>query len=455
MRVTPELISLYVDGELGSEEAEAVRRAVATDPALAAQHEDLLALSELFGHVEPDEEISKDLRERVYAIGNAEALPDFEPVRVPGVRRPAHMRHVRFGSWVAAAAAILMVAAGIRALTHRPEVALHDFARVALDARGDVEDLSRLDSVSLRSGDTVKAGLNERVSFRTADGSMVVLLPGASMELGDPRDRELFELHRGTALCTVERSPEPRSVRAGGFFVRFAETASFGVRVNGADVKPAGPSASSRAEVTITVSRGAVEVGENGARRTVKALERVTLREGAPARSGHATTDPMYAALMRIFRPHSREILPGYFSGEPGVAGIPQKKWEKTAAGARVLTLTDEGVEASRASWLVLYARAAEPGPLRLTRVRPRADEPGTAEAVTIETAPVGRTWTVVAIPLAAFGGESAKRETIRIPRGRSRLVRFELRSAVSKTFDLKASLWAPRPPVVLSEANR
>ncbi|MHC4492397.1 MAG: hypothetical protein ACYTDU_12305, partial [Planctomycetota bacterium] len=230
--------------------------------------------------------------------------------------------------------------------------------------------------------------------------------------------------------------------------------AHFGVRMEGAAIKPAGVGSGGAARVTVAVSLGSVEVGRNGDRREVRAYERVTLQRGAAARATHAAADPMYHHLMRSpFRRHTSEILPGYFSGESGVVSVPRWRWGDDGA-ARTLVLTDGGREAAHATHLVLYVRASRPGPLLLTRVRPHGD--GLAETVTVRTAPVGTDWTVIAVPRAAFRGPDAERKTRKISVWFSRLVRLELRpTEPDVTIDIRASLWAGRPPTEVPEVVR
>ena len=447
MIVSPELLSLYVDGQLTSEEAAAVEAAVRLDPALASQFEEFKMLQELFGGVEPDE-VSAELRERLYGLGQVTPLRHFEAVAATPVARRS------FFNWAAAAAALVLVVVGIRTLAHKPEVVLKDFSRMTIDAAsGRATDTRILKEVTFRAGETLKAGPHERLSFRTLAGDVVVLLPGGALEVGDPRDGEILELGRGTVLCTVLSRSESRTVRAGDYTVRVQREAHFGVRMDGAAIKPAGVGSGGAPRVTVAVSLGSVEVGRNGDRRQVRAYERVTLQRGAAARATHAAADPMYGVLMRSFRRHTSEILPGYFSGESGVLSVPRWRWSEDGQ-ARTLVLTDGGREAAYATHLVLYVRASRPGPLRLTRVRPHGD--GLAETVTVRTDPVGTDWTVIAVPRAAFRGPDAERKTRKISVWFSRLVRLELRpTEPDVTIDIKASLWAGRPPTEVPEVDR
>ncbi|MHC4819879.1 MAG: hypothetical protein ACYTF8_17685 [Planctomycetota bacterium] len=409
------MLSLYVDGQLTAEKAEAVEEAVRRDPALASQLEEFRMLGELFGGVEP-EEVPEELKERLYGLGRVTPLSGFEAVEAA----PVHRRS--FFNWAVAAAALVLVVVGIRTLAHKPEVVLKDFSRMTLDAAsGRATDTRILNEVTVRAGDTLKAGPHERLSFRTLAGDLVVLLPGGALEVGDPRDGRIFDLARGTVLCTVLSRKDPRTVEAGDYTIRVRREAHFGVRMEGVSSKPAGVGSGDAARVTVAVSLGSVEVGRNGDRQEVRAYERVTLQRGAAVRATHAAADPMYRDLMRSFRRHASEILPGYFNGESGV---------------------------------VLYVRASRPGPLLLTRVRPLGD--GRAETVAVRTAPVGTDWTVVAVPRAAFRDPAAERKERRISVWFSRLVRLELRpTEPDVTIDIKASLWAGRPPTEVPEVVR
>ncbi|MHC4819511.1 MAG: hypothetical protein ACYTF8_15810, partial [Planctomycetota bacterium] len=140
------MLSLYVDGQLSAEEAEAVEKAVSRDPALASQLEEFKMLEELFGQVEPDE-IPDELRERLYGLGRVRPLSRFEPVETAPVARPSWL------NWAVAAAALVLVAVGIRTLAHKPEVVLKDFARMTLDgASGRATDTRTSKEVTVRAG---------------------------------------------------------------------------------------------------------------------------------------------------------------------------------------------------------------------------------------------------------------------------------------------------------------
>ncbi len=68
----------------------------------------------------------------------------------------------------------------------------------------------------------------------------------------------------------------------------------------------------------------------------------------------------------------------------------------------------------------------------------------------------MGLEWTVVAVPLVAFDGPEADKDTREIPRSRSRFARIELAPvAAGAEFELKASLWAARPPLTGPEDVR
>jgi hypothetical protein len=440
MDVTSELISRYADGCATADEAMAVEAAVAADPALRGELEDFRRVSDLFGHVEA-EPVSKSLEQRLYALDATAPAKGFKLVGGP---RPPR---VSWQTRIAAVAALALLAVGLVKLTSRPDVLLRDVARMRVGADGTITDLRKLDvEVTVQAGDTLRVEEGERLSFRTEGGDRVTLLPGGALSVGDPRDGEIFELERGTTLCFVLRHEAPRIVRAGPYRIHVDREAHFGVRISDEHVRPAG-AASGRTEVTVTVSHGAVEVSSNGDRETVSAYERGVFSPHGGTRT-HAAEDPVFFELMRAFREHSLEYLPGYFSGEPGVAPIHQH-WVGLPGGGCVLALSDGGAAAIGSSYLVLRARAAEPGPLRLTRLRPLGDRPGEAEAVTVVTPPVGRDWTTIAIPRADFDGPAAERGVRHVGEGMSRLVRLELKASASGTrVEVQRSLWADRPPV-------
>ncbi|MHC4957245.1 MAG: FecR domain-containing protein [Planctomycetota bacterium] len=432
------------------DEARAVEQAVAQDPALAAQLEDFTELTELFA---PDtaEPVSKALSERLYAIGRTTPVEAFEAV--PHRLEPHNPWRVRWG----ALAAAVLLAFGLMQLTYRAPVQVSAFARQVIDANGDVVSTERLEQVMMRAGDVVRSRAGERVSCRLPGGALVVLLGESELRLGDPREREVFELEHGIALCTISERKKPRYVDAGGYRIT-ADQAHFGVRVRRDGVRTAGPAfaGTSGAEVTVAVSRGSLEVSDNGLRETVRAGLRVVLKDGAAIAKDQAWRDELYTYMLRHLRVVGREVLPGYFTTEQGVTPISPYLWSNGPDGSRVHVLTPrEGMET--AHYLVLYVRMSKPGPLTLTRVAPYRDAPGKALATTIETAVVGTDWTVVSIPRTAFDeppeGMKVTTEDRRISAGRSRFIRLELRSAAQDTtFELKSSLWAVRPPTPLSE---
>jgi hypothetical protein len=447
MDVNPELISRYADGCVTAEEAKAIEAATALDPVLAAEIEDLRLVADLFGHVAP-EEVSKGLTKRLHALDAAAPAAGFRLLKTA----PQPPR-VSWAAKAAAIAAVALLAVGIVQLTHRPDVLLRDVVRLSVGADGQLNDLQKLEEVTVKAGETFRVGERERLSFRTADGDHVTLLPGGALDVGDPRDGEIFELERGTTLCSVLTHDTPRTVLAGPYRIRVARAAHFGVRVSDAHVRPAG-AASGTTEVTVTVSLGAVEVLKNGDTETLSACESAVFSPRGETRR-HAAEDPLYFELMRVFREHSREIVPGYFTGEPGVVPI-QQHWIRESDGGSVLALSDGGEGALGASHLVLKVKVTVPGPLLITRLRPLADRPGEAEAVTVTTPPVGRDWTVVAIPRAAFDGPEALRTVRRVGEDRGRLVRLELKASRGRAVvEVQKSLWAARPPVELREVSK
>ncbi len=462
INVTPELLSLYADGVLENDQALAVEAALAADPALAELSDEFLGLNELFGigpvgaegrenglSSEP-EPISDALAQRLYALKPVAELATFEPVKMAPVRR------VAWGQWAAVAAALVMVVFGVRALTHRSPVTLHDFARLSLDATGDVAHTHHRTTFDKRAGDELTTKASERVSFRLADGSMVVLLPNSQVSIGEPNQHEMLTVERGTVLFTVNDHEDPRLVTAGPY-VLHTRGASFGVNVSDEATKAMGPSTHRGPRVSVTVRRGSLSV-VNGETTTLRDYERVVMQDGKAVERGHASSDPHYGDLMRVFSSGmSREVMPGYFATERGVTVIPRTKWERStrrgAHGAggrsvRTFAVTDAGRGAALARYLVVHVRVARPTALELSFVRPSPEEPGVADVVTAKTDVVGAGWTVLAIPRAILQSEDAVKSTRRIPTGRSQLVRFELASAdPSISFELKSSLWAERAP--------
>lgn len=441
MDVTPELISRYADGALSPAEAEAVEAALVEDEGLQGELRDLTTLAELFGHVEP-EEISEAARERLYALRPVEQLESFEKIEAPAVRR---RRWAAWQNWTLAAAALVLCAIGIRQLTHKPELPLHNFTRITLSDAGEATDTRSRDLVTMRAGDTLKTGPNEKIAFQTQDGSEIVLMPGSELELGDPRDLELATIERGTVLCTVPDHEQIWSVRAADYVIHTGH-ADFGVRVEGLAARASGLGGG-RARVAVAVSRGRVEIGDNGNRETVDEYEAIVLHRGDPVRRTHASADPIYGELMRSFRQLSEEIAPGYFTGERGVRVIASHRW-RGGDGRLQLTVTDSE-ESAGASYLVFHVRASRETALLVTRLVPYRDAPGVAEATTVRTAPIGTEWTLVAVPLSAFGASDAKHVDRKISRSRSSLARLELRAEKpDAVIRLKTSLWAERPPV-------
>jgi hypothetical protein len=448
VNITPELISIYLDGGLSPDEAAAVEQAIRADASLAAVADEFRELGEFLGDVEPVE-ISEGLRDRLYELDASAEAPAFEIVRVEPVRRPA------WRAWAAAAAAVVLVAVGLRTLAFRPEIALRDFSRQALDAKGGVTETQRSEGVlTLRAGETVRAGEGERVSFRMPDGSKAVLFPGTTVRLGDPREQTLLEVEDGTLLCSVIQGRMARSVRAGGFHLRSGQ-ADFGVRVEGEPIRAAGAVGSRRVRVTVSVSRGEIEVGENGGRERIGAYEEVVLEPGSPPRRVDARGRPLYDALVNAFAIYAFELLPGYFSNEHGVTPIARNAWMPLDDGGFELVVSDEGVGAS-AGHLVVRARAECATRLDLTLVRPTGDDEVGGVEISVPLGEVGPEWRLLSAPMEAFAGPTAVRKNRKIPVDRRLFVRLELRSADAEIpFELNGSLWAARPPADRSEVER
>jgi hypothetical protein len=444
MDVTTELLSRYADGQVAPDEALAVEAAVARDPVLASELEDFRALAGLFGDVEP-EEVSGGLSKRLYALDTAVPARGFRLVPQAPVPPP-----VSWAKRALAAAAVVLLAIGVVKLAERPNVVLLDVSRL-IGPEGGMTDLVRVPELTVKAGETLSAKEGERLSFRTVEGDRVTLLPGGALAIGDPRDGEIFELERGTTLCSVLTRDAPRTVLAGPYRIRVTREAHFGVRVSEPHVRPAG-AAAANPEVTVTVSLGAVEVFRNGDHDTIAACERAVFSARGEERT-HAAADPVYFDLMSIYREHSREIVPGYFTGEPGVAPIPQR-WVGLADGSAVLAVSDMDEAALRATHLVLKVRASVPGDIRLTRIRPLGAGSGEAETATLLLPAVGTGWTVVAVRRADFDGPLAEKGVRAVGADRSRLVRFEA-SAERALVEVQSSLWAARPPVELREVDR
>jgi len=448
--VTAELLSRYADGQVTADERREVEQLLASDPSAVALLDEFSNLSELFVPTLPRQG-SDDLKERLYDLGRATPLAAFSVLPRESERKsPWALR------WGALAAAIL-IAFGIARLAHRAPVLVRNFTRQTLGPDGQVLKTERLEAVSMRVGDTLRAGTGERVSARLPGGCLVVLVGDSSIRLGDPADREVFTLERGTALCTVTGQQDPRTVRAGDLTIS-ADQAYFGVRVTPAGARAAGPSGSGpsgsgdAAEVAVAVSRGSLSVRDDGRQEDIVAGHRVVFRDGRVVERSEAWRDVLYVHLMRHLRVGVREVVPGFFEGEPGLLPIASHAWARGENGARVLVLTrQEGM--ATAHFLVLYARASKPTRLHLTRVRPYRDAPDLAETTTVQTAEVFTDWTLITVPRTAFdkparGVTIVSRKERKIPAGRSQLMRLELRPASADvTFELKASLWAARPP--------
>ena len=234
--LNPVLISLYVDGEASPEQVLQVEAAVAKDPQAAALLEDLRNLGEIFGLAGPQTEaeaaaeVSGELSERLHALDRTESLEGFRAVKL---ERGGGVAWGRIGM---AAAALVLAAIGLTQMLYRPEVVVSDLTRQVVDLRGNVLKTERLERVTMRAGDVLRAGKGERISFRL-HGALVVLLPRGELKLGDPRDREIFSLEEGMALCTVAEKTDPRTVHAAGCEIT-VDRAHFGVRVTSPGARP-------------------------------------------------------------------------------------------------------------------------------------------------------------------------------------------------------------------------
>jgi hypothetical protein len=242
-------------------------------------------------------------------------------------------------------------------------------------------------------------------------------------------------------LVTVHEDGAGRALGAGGYAV-YASRATFGVRVqNGAST--AGPGVAR--EVAIAVGRGSLEVELEGNRKPVSHGQRVVLRRGRTPEWSPAWKDELFLPLLRSFERFGKEIIPGYFPTEAGVLPIPGQRWVGDTR-RRELTLSDESAGAAR--YLILHVRAKQPTPLRATLVRP-VEGGELAETSMVETDVVATEWCVVAVPVAAFDGPDAEKGKRRLPRNRRHFVRLDLRAVdAGVEFELKASLWAARPPL-------
>lgn len=442
--VTSELLSCYADGEVSPEERSAVEEAVARDPLLRAELEELVDLGALFGHVE-GEEGTPDFRARLYALRPVSALEHFEVVK------PAPVLRARFSrGWIAVAASLLLVA-GYFALRAPAEVLVAEVARQRLTPEGTVAETVRLGEIAMHAGETLRSGLYERLAFRLPDAAEVILLPESAVTLEDARAGPLFRIEQGTVLCTVIDRPVVRTIAAGGYTIT-ATRAIFGARVEGPTSRTAGPSLR-ESRVTIAVTRGELDIGPNGERQTVAAGERLVLRKGGPAERTPAWDDPMYGALFSAFDRHSREILPGFFETQPDVAAIPAAKWIR-GENRLSLVVTDPGVSVP-VRYLILEVRAGRETALAVTRVRPGAEGETTAECATLGMGEIGPAWKVIAVPLEAFDGSEAAVEQRTIPASRSRLVRIELATKDGVPLDVRTSLWAARRPTGSQEVDR
>jgi len=442
-------ISTYVDGQLPPGERAEVEALLASDPDAARLAAELAEIAEIFGEIEP-EPVSADLRERLLALEQVAPVEGFQPVVLPIVRRTAWV------NWAAAAAAAALLVVGINVLTWRPPVEIHEVARMVLAPDGSVAEVRRDRLCTLRAGEPLRAEPGERLSFRLDGGTAIVLLPGTTIALGDPRAGEMFDLETGTALCTVADRGEPRTVTAGAYRIRCAR-ADFGVRVEAADTRAAGIAlaAAPVARLTVAVSVGEVEVGRNGDRERVRASESVVLRPGAAPERSDARSTAMYEDLMRTFRVFAREVLPGYFEAEPGVTPLARDRWCRVPDGGLELVLSD-GAQGAQAGWLVLRLRATTRTEVTLTLVRPRTGEEAVADVITRPVGVVGPDWSVHAVRLDEFRTGGAGAELRTISPGRRALARLELRAGDPEAWiELKASLWAARPPAGAEPAEK
>jgi len=463
MDLNRELTSRYADGQVTDEERLLIEERLAgdsedCDPQAALDLDDYKLIEDLFGHVEP-ESISDECREHLYALDRATALdgatgaPAFERVEVPQIKR------FRWGGWAAAAAAILLAFVGISQLAHKPEITLRDFARLSLDAEGEVVKTERLEAVTFRTGEEVIAGPRQRITYRDPLGARVVLMPESRLALGDPREGELLDLKSGTVLLTVYDGDDMRVVRAGRYAVR-SQGAEFGVRVNGgSETRSAGASLKTgeSPQVTVAVRAGYCEVGTNGDAEPVEADWRVVLRPGSPVERSRIWEDELFRSFMENDK--RREILPGFFSGEAGVYSIRLFGWNRLAPHEHELVVSDNEA-ASVASWIVFEVALKQASALELIMTRPLRDKPGVtghraeghwAQETVVKTpvVPAGRR--VVAIPLDSLANATPREIPIRADR--SRLVRMRLRASNDKNaLEIKASLWSARPPATASE---
>ncbi len=472
MNVSSELLSRYVDGQVSETEADAVRQALDADPVIRGEFEELQGLDDLFG-VSAGEPLPGEFLEQLCALTPVAPLSEFVPVAVDSDQAGRQGRGIArgiaewgWGQWAAAAAVLFLTVFGIVQLTHRPDVTLHGFARYTLATDGSIVETNRARELTIRAGDTLRAGPNERLTFALADETRIALQPGGTIEIGDPRDGELLVVHGGTVLCSVVDAGTPRQVRAGDYLIA-VRRAHFGVRVEGASVRAAGAGGSD-VRVTVTVSRGSLEVARGATREPVNAYERVVLAPGQATERTHASCDPVFYALMHEYRSETAEVAPGYFRGEPGTTVIARHRWQRDGR-SRVLTVTAAG-ESAQARFLVLQVDVDRATAFEVTRVVPGRTRvvpgrtgvvPGRAasgaalvEAVTVRTKVVSAGRHLVSVPLSAFSSKSAKRKVLTASLNRGRLARIKVRPVdTDARFELKNSLWAGREPV--PEASR
>jgi ferric-dicitrate binding protein FerR (iron transport regulator) len=441
------LLSRYSDGEATPEERAAVEAAVAEDPTLAAELEELSTLGALFGSAVP-EPCGDALLARLYAIRPVRALGEFRTVEVAS---PAPSSSLRFLRPLLSAAAIL-VATGLFLHFRRAEVVLTDVARMTIDARGNVLDIARSAEWRLREGDSIAAGENERLAFRLPDASEVVLAGGGEIRLLDASESRLFRLDRGTVLCTLLDRGQPRCLEAGGYTI-CAATATFGVRVEGPALRSMGPPAADGRRVVVAVTRGAVEIAEpEEAPVTVAAGERLLVRSGGAWERSAAFEDSMYADLQRLLHRLAREVMPGLF--ESDTRPILSSQWGRDG-DRRVLVVTDPAA-AVGTPWLVLRVRAPGETEVRVTRLRPDPRDPSRAEAATVVAGRTGPEGSILVLAPDAFDAPGAERSDRKLPAGRGRLVRLELAASEGGIpVEVMASVWAAHRPAETLEALR
>lgn len=486
MDINQELLSRYVDGQVTAAELQAVEQARLDDPHVSMELDEQEMLVELFGDIDP-ESVSEECLERLYALDSASSAVEFEAIPATPIRR------IPWASALAAAAAVLLAVVGIFQLAHKPDVTLHDFARMTLSADGAVLRTDRAETVQMVMGDAIVVGPRERVTYLDEQGARVILMPETRITLGDPRESELLSLDRGTALLTVLDRAETRVVEAGGFRVE-SLGAEFGIRVVDQSTRAAGFSmfrtAVARSEgnaVTVAVRSGRCQVravdgsrsGSSESDETVEALWCVRLRPGAQIERSRIWESPLYAELLGE---RGHELLAGFYSNESGVRSIRNYKWNRIGAELEMVVTANE--IASVARWLVFEAAIETNMRFELVRTRPLSDKPGYAEESIIRSPKVAAGTHVVALSLAALDGAAAETRTVKVAPSRSQLVRLRLRGIVSGTnskiasgagqasdsinksdtnnvnfeashFELSASLWSARPPAEGAEVVR